>query len=111
MIKSIMQEDWDHCYFDGCENMPSETHHVLHGANRRRAKWDKLMIHVCMQHHYMIHFDRDKSGELDRRLKREAQKAWQKNWLREHGIEAYDQTGDAGPAKRAWMERYGRNYL
>ena len=121
-IKSVLQGDWDRCFFPNCQNPPTQVHHVMHGnsANKRKAEEDGLLIHVCATCHDMIHFDRDASGRTDRSLKRLAQIKWEESWKARNTVqvtlksvkEVDDYVTDLNRrAREAWLKKYGRNYL
>lgn len=72
-----------------------EKHHIFYGtSNRKNADKYGLTVHLCRFHHrdkkQGVHFDRD----LDRELKKLAQKMFE----RKHGHERF-------------MEVFGKNYL
>lgn len=82
------------CFF--CGSMKDvEMHHALHGANRKLADEDGLVVPLCRMHHIELHFGAE-GYILDRKLKEAAQYAW---------LKAYGKTLDE------WMKRYGGNYL
>lgn len=121
-IKSVLQGDWDRCFFPNCQNPPTQVHHVMHGnsANKRKAEEDGLLIHVCATCHEMIHFDKDASGRTDRSLKRLAQIKWEESWKARNTVqvtlksvkEVDDYVTDLNRrAHEAWLKRYGRSYL
>lgn len=119
-IKSIIQLDRDRCFFPSCPNMPTDVHHVMHGPDRSKAEEDGLFIFVCRECHDLIHFDKDRSGQTDRALKRLAQLKWEERWKTKNTtqvtlksvkeVEDYMEE-QAKRARLAWMARYGRNYL
>lgn len=119
-IKSVLQTDWDRCFFNICGNPPTQIHHVMHGPDRRKAEEDGLIIYVCRTCHDLIHFDKDRSGQTDRALKRLAQLKWEERWKTKNTtqvtlksvkeVEDY-MAEQAKRARLAWMARYGRNYL
>lgn len=116
--KSIIQLDWDHCFFPNCPNEPTQVHHVLHGPNREKADEDGLVIHVCASCHDAIHFGKE-GGPMDRSLKRLAQIKWEENeksrrvknvTLRSvKEVETYIDSVEK-EIRADWMKRYGRNY-
>ena len=121
-IKSVLQGDWDRCFFPNCQNPPTQVHHVMHGnsANKRKAEEDGLLIHVCATCHEAIHFDKDASGRLDRGLKRLAQIKWEESWKARNTVqvtlksvkEVDDYVTDLNRrAREAWLKKYGRSYL
>ena len=120
-IKSVLQTDWDRCFFNICGNPPTQIHHVMHGnaANKRKAEEDGLLIHVCAKCHEAIHFDKESSGRMDRSLKRLAQIKWEEGWKARHTMGIFKSVREVedyvsiqeDKARQAWMDRYGRNYL
>lgn len=91
-MKSILQKD-DRCYICG-RRTALETHHVLGGtANRRLSEQYGLKVRLCHSCHTGdngAQYER----ELNQRLKREAQEAFEK-------IHGHD----------LWMEVFRKNYL
>lgn len=96
-MQSIMQTR-KICYL--CGHMQYlEKHHIFHGtANRKLADQDGLWVYLCQFCHRV---DRTAvhgpdGHENDLRLKREGQKAWMKHYHKDI---------------RAFVERYGKNYI
>lgn len=118
-IKSIIQLNWDKCFFPNCTNRPTQIHHVMHGPNRKKAEEDGLLIHVCPMCHEAIHFSKDSSRKLDRNLKRLAQIKWEEGWKARHTMGIFKSVREVedyvaiqeDKARQAWLDRYGRNYL
>lgn len=82
------------CIF--CGSMRNvETHHAMHGPNRKKADEDGLVVPLCRMHHIELHHGAD-GHKLDESIKRKAQYAWMKTY---------------GKTVEEWRERYGRNYL
>lgn len=80
MSKSILQGDTKECYVTGA-TYNLDKHHIYHGtANRKLA--EKYGCWVWLEHsvHMRLH---DKDKELDRRLQRECQNAFENNHTRE----------------------------
>lgn len=90
---SIVQDDWEHCYFPDCSNRPTDTHHLFGGARRKHSERDGLKIHVCRQCHIEIH-----EGEACFYLQ---------TILHKVGQRRFEETR----TREEFMERYGRNYL
>ena len=115
---SILQLDWDRCFFPNCSNPPTQVHHVMHGPDRDKATEDGLLIHVCHTCHDAIHFGKN-GGAIDRSLKKLAQTKWEE---REKAKRIYHVTlksvrevdeyvdGIEREIRADWMKRYGRNY-
>lgn len=99
MAKSIMQAE-KACYITGYEGRGLDLHHCIHGSNRKNA--DKYGLTVYLQHsiHMALHDHRPPFNELDARLKREAQMAFE----RENPNNAFDPRAD-------FMKIFGKNYL
>lgn len=90
--KSILQSDPSQCYICGRRTM-LERHHVIGGNSRWKSEEDGLYIACCRPDHE--HITRHPNGDLDRSLKKEAQRKW---------CEYY------GKTKEEFRERYGRLY-
>lgn len=92
MSKSILQDE-KVCYITG-STMGLDLHHCIHGSNRKKA--DKYGLTVYLRHdiHMMLHAHQRPFHDLDARLKREAQEAFE----REH-------------TRAEFMAIFGRNYL
>ena len=92
-MKSIVQADENHCFVCGSQR-GLEYHHIMHGtANRRLSTRYGLTCYLCYLHHrgrFGVHSDAD----MNRRLQRVAQKAFEDI----HGHEM-------------WMEVFKKNYL
>lgn len=92
--KSIIQKDMSRCYVCGCAT-GLETHEVFFGsADRQKSiKWH-LYVRLCGHHHNKsndgVHFNR----ELDLRLKKDGQKAFEALYGHEK-----------------FMQVFGKNYL
>ena len=75
MVKSIIQEDTDYCFF--CGRYGTEIHHVFFGnPNRKLSDKYGLVVGLCYEHHRGnsgVHFNR----ELDLELKRTAQRKFE----------------------------------
>ena len=94
--RSILQGEEKFCWVSGVRNVPLEKHHVLFGPKFRKiADKHGLWVWLTPQLHRGTYGVHGKYGhELDLRLKREVQRAYEK----EHGHEA-------------WMKLIGRSYL
>lgn len=92
MAKSIMQSEKE-CYVTG-STRNLDLHHCIHGSNRNNA--DKYGLTVYLQHgiHMALHAHQRPFENLDIQLKREAQKAFEREHTREE-----------------FMAIFGRNYL
>ena len=92
MSKSIMQpEDEKVCYVSG-SRINLDKHHCIHGnANRKLAEKYGLWCWLRHDIHMELH---SQDIELDRRLQREAQEAFEKTHTREE-----------------FMRIFGKNYL
>lgn len=72
MRKSIiMNLDIKKCYICQAEGIV-EAHHCIHGARRRLADEDGLIVNLCVRHHRLLH---DK-GIGDKALMKEAEEAY-----------------------------------
>lgn len=78
MSKSLIQEG-KYCYVCGRESA-LHKHHIFFGANRKKSEEDGAFCYLCYMHHnggnYGVHFNK----ELDTRLKKECQEAWQEKY-------------------------------
>ena len=89
MKKSLIQSG-RYCLVCGTENA-LHKHHIFYGsANRKLSEEDGAFCYLCYMHHnggnYGVHFNKD----LDLRLKKECQRAWEeKNGTREDFIKRY----------------------
>lgn len=89
MKKSLIQNG-KYCLVCGTE-YALHRHHVYGGsANRKLSEEDGAYCYLCYMHHnggnYGVHFNKD----LDLRLKRDCQRAWEeKNGSREDFIKRY----------------------
>ncbi len=114
-MKSIMQDENERvCYI--CSRMfddytcrePLHTHHVIYGrSGRPLSEHYGLKVYLCLHHH-----EGDINGSKDAVhgggraedlwLKMKAQIAWEKLYTDKPGSE---------DAHKAFMERFGKNYL
>ena len=98
MAKSIMQMEHE-CYITG-STTGLHLHHCIHGSNRKNADKYGLVVYLRHDIHMALHDHRPPYNGLDARLKREAQKAFE----RENPNNAFDPRAD-------FMRIFGRNYL
>lgn len=90
-MNSIIQTGEKQCFVTGSRRQ-LDKHHCIHGsANRKLA--EKYGLWVWLQHdiHKLLH---DKDKELDRKLERIAQKAFEEKYSHE-----------------LWMKVFRKNYL
>ena len=99
MAKSIMQGK-KACYVTGYEGPGLDLHHCVHGPNRTNADNYGLTVYLRHDVHMALHAHQPPFNGLDERLKREAQKAFE----RENPNGAFDPRAD-------FMRIFGRNYL
>lgn len=93
MKKSIIQEDMSYCYLCG-RQYGLEEHHVMSGyANRRLSEKYHLTVALCASCHRGTE-GAQYDGELNIRLRREAQEAFEKFYSHE-----------------MWMNLFKKNYL
>jgi hypothetical protein len=81
--KSIVQKDMSKCFFCGTP-FNLHVHEIFFGtANRKKSIENGLYVSLCARHHNMsgesVHLNHD----MDLRLKRIGQKAFEKNHTRE----------------------------
>lgn len=85
-----LMQNKKYCYVCGKET-GLHKHHIFYGtANRKLSEEDGCICYLCAFHHnggdWGVHFNKD----LDLRLKRECQRAWEeKNGTREDFIKRY----------------------
>lgn len=70
-IKSIMTDDYDHCFV--CGLPATDYHHCFHGADKKLSEETGCMVPLCRKCHERVHHV---GGEYDRLLKVEAQRAY-----------------------------------
>ena len=103
MSKSILDTQKGVCFICGRYGF-TEKHHIMQGvANRRLSEEDGLCVYLCFDHHNRppdgVHFNKENML----RLHQTGQKAYE-NKLIEDGMSEEE-------ARKAFMERYGKNYL
>ena len=108
---SIIQKDKTicFCYQEGGCGGVIEEHHCIYGtANRKISDREGLVVYLCIQHHKGTNGVHGKNGhDLDMRLKRIAQEAWELKYK-----ESYPYQNHADEAAReAFIRLFGRNYL
>jgi len=91
------------CYVCGASDK-LHCHHVFYGtANRKKSDEDGMVIYLCPAHHNLssagIHFNKN----LDNKVKQQAEKIWIQNYTAE--------SSSKEERIKAFIERYGRNYL
>lgn len=70
---SVFTDDMDHCYLTG--NAPVERHHIFGGSSRKASEQHGFIVPLRPDlHPNGVFADKDKSKEIDRRLKQMAQK-------------------------------------
>lgn len=99
--KSLLQKH-KACYVCGTTNN-LHYHHIFYGtANRKVSDEDLMGVWLCSYHHNMsnagVHFNK----QLDTKLKQQAEKIW---------IETYASDLPEDKQIKAFIKRYGRNYL
>lgn len=93
--KSLITDDWDHCFI--CEEeVPAQAcHHIFGGPNRAISEREGFTVPLCNAHHNMsgqaVHFNRT----LDLYLKRLAQFEYE----------------EAGHTREQFIRLIGRSYL
>lgn len=87
--KTALQDDTSRCYI--CGARASEIHHVMNGANRKKAEQYGFLVGLCQRCHYRLHHQ---EGSTIKQLKAIAQ-----------GI--YEQTH----TREEWIREFGRSYL
>ena len=89
-LKSIMTEDWEHCFVCGRERQ--QVHHVIGGAYRKKSEKFGLIIPICNECHREVHDSPNQ--ELNKKLKANAQADFQ-----------MDHT------YAEWMKYFDKNYM
>ena len=93
MMKSILQEDTDYCFF--CGKYGTEIHHVFYGtANGKLSDKYGLVVGLCYNHHRGRLGIHNGNKELDMKLKRMAQEAFEREY-----------------PDKDFLAVFGRNYL
>lgn len=95
-MRSIITKDMSRCYECGCTGN-LERHHCIHGtAGRKLADKYGLVVMLCGDCHRGTKGVHGRDGaELDLKLKRIAQEAWEAKY------------GD----RQAWHKIFGKSYL
>ena len=93
-MKSIIQKDKE-CYFCGAiDNL--DRHHCIGGtANRRLSEQDGLWVYLCKDHHTMSSQSVHQDENMNKVLKKIAQKEWEKTF----------------GTREEFIKRYGKSYL
>lgn len=92
MEKSIITDDFEHCYF--CGRMKQHTHHVMNAANKKKSEKYGLMIPVCFLCHDKIHNNSTNKGLNMLVVRRIGQNKFEELYSRE-----------------LWMKEFKKNYL
>jgi hypothetical protein len=90
-IKSILTNDFDHCFICGSPN--PQWHHIMNGANKTKSEKYGLLVPLCMTHHtgmFGVHTDPERMRNM--------RKAGQRRFEELYGHDK-------------WMEVFGKNYL
>lgn len=96
MRKSIITDDISQCYECKCTTQNLERHHCIHGSGRKLADKYGLTVMLCMECHRGTEGVHGRDGaELDLKLKRIAQEAWEAKY------------GD----RQDWYRIFGKSYL
>lgn len=54
--KSILTDNYEVCFVDGCYNIAVHEHHLIFGSGRRKLSEDYgLKVPVCLKHHQWCH--------------------------------------------------------
>lgn len=88
--KSIMTDDWEHCFLCGRE--AQQIHHVFNKHDKKRSEKFGLLVPLCMECHLKVHDE--PSQETNRELKQLGQTYFE----REYG-------------EQYWWDEFGRSYL
>lgn len=103
MSKSILATTKGICFICGRHTF-TEKHHIFGGvANRRLSEEDGLWVYLCHDHHNRppegVHFNAERMQWLRKIGQKEYEKVIAVNGMSEE------------EARKAFMERYGKNYL
>lgn len=104
-MRSIMTDDLKVCYFCGkTENI--DLHHCIHGKiGRKLATQYHLLVGLCQDHHRGMCGVHGKYGyELDLKLKKEAQVAWENRRVKK-GKSSED------TVRNEWIKIFGIDYV
>lgn len=100
-MKSIMQQDKEHCYLcGGLQNFEEgrlEEHHVFFGAGRRKLS-EKYGLKIYI-HGEKCHRNGKNAVHINREIRRKTEEAGQRAFEREHG------------SREEFIKIFGRNYL
>ena len=103
MSRSLLETYKGTCFICGRQGQ-TEKHHIFGSYNRKKSEEDGLYVYLCHNCHNEppngIHFDKSRM-ELMRKI---GQRHWESSAMGEGSMTEED-------ARRAFMERYGRNYL
>ena len=92
-MKSIITKDMSHCYI--CHTTQNlETHHCLHGANRKKADKYGLVVKLCRMCHTGSKYSVHQNKAVDLRLQKLAQEKF-----------------EAIYGHKKFMEEFHKNYL
>lgn len=102
-MKSIIQID-DKCFY--CHRaVGTEWHHIFGGnPGRRFSEADGEKVLLCRKCHDDLHFDKDRSAPMQKALHTLGQVKWEAYYGQKLEQEGKD-------PRKAFMERYGKNYL
>lgn len=93
MKKSIVQEDTDYCY--ECGKHGTQIHHIFFGVGNRTLSDELgLVVGLCYEHHQGNKGVHSGNRELDLKLKRAGQKAFEEHYPQDD-----------------FLAIFGRNYL
>lgn len=67
-LKSIMTEDWEHCFL--CGKQAQQIHHVMNKSYKKKSEKYGLLVPLCAKCHSKVH---DSDESLNKELKKIAQ--------------------------------------
>ncbi len=105
-MESIIQPDAKVCFLCGRNGNGDslEKHHVFFGQNRQHSEDDGLTVYLCgIAHHRCGKYAAHQNAEINRYLKREAQRAWEHRRVQKGETEQ--------EARWAFIRRYGKSTL
>lgn len=88
-LKSIMTNDFEHCFLCGKE--AQQWHHVFNKSDKKRSEKYGLLVPLCAKCHSKVH-------DTDESLNKELKKLAQNYFLRQYSFSL-------------WVEEFQKSYL
>lgn len=89
-LKSIMTDDWEHCFL--CGKQAQQIHHVFNKSDKKRSEKFGLLTPLCANCHALVHDE--PSQETNKELKKIAQADFMMHY-----------------SYAEWMKQFGKNYM